>query len=235
MAILYVVATPIGNRDDITVRALRILREVTLICAEDTRVTAKLLSMHDIHTPLMSYHTHSGEKSIARIAEHLAGGGNVAVVTDAGTPGISDPGGELVGYVRAHMPEVTIAAVPGPSAVAAALSVAGIPVTPYTFYGFIPHKKGRQTLFTTIAQSPHAAVVYESPHRLHKTLEALATHMPERGVVVVRELTKMFESVVQGTATEVLAYFTAHADEERGEIVIIVAPHEWQMTLRGVI
>lgn len=254
MATFYVIGTPIGNLEDITLRALRILGEVDLILCEDTRVTRKLLERHNIKTRCESYHMHSDDSKIESILEMLGGYGeagekdgkrndtatpkNIALVSDAGTPGISDPGSHLVGQIRAKFAEqiasgeIKIEAVPGPSAVTAALSVAGIECSKFTFLGFLPHKKGRETLFKEIAAmtsgsekttTERPAIFYESPHRIMKTLESLAEHLPAgQKIVIVRELTKIYEEIVRGTPAEVAAHFEKNAEKVRGEFVVIV-------------
>lgn len=221
---LYVVATPIGNLEDITLRALRILKEVDLVLCEDTRVTKKLLNHYGVTTPVLSYHEHSGRAKEEKVFSALAEGSDVALVSDAGTPGISDPGGRLVAHARERFGEgVTVVAVPGPSALAAAVSVAGLPVSDFLFLGFLPHKKGRETLFKEIAASKRTVVFYESPHRLMKTLGSLAVHLASnRRIVVLKELTKIHEEAVSGTAEEVEAYFKKHSDKVRGEFVLAV-------------
>jgi 16S rRNA (cytidine1402-2'-O)-methyltransferase len=222
---LSVVATPIGNLGDITLRALETLRQADLIAAEDTRVTAKLLAKYDIKKPLVIYHARSGKIAGERILRELGDGARVALVTDAGTPGISDPGSELVRQVRDRLPGVRIESVPGPSALSAALSIAGAPTHEFLFLGFLPHKKGRETLFKEIAETTRAVVLYESPHRIEKTLASLTKVLSEdRRVSILRELTKLHESVVEGTAQEVATYFATHEDEVRGEFVVIVWP-----------
>lgn len=223
--VLSVVATPIGNLGDITIRALQTLRDADAIACEDTRVTAKLLTRYDIQKPLLVYHAQSGKLSATRILSQLGEGKRVALVTDAGTPGISDPGSELVRLVRdTFREEVSIEVIPGASAVTAALSIAGVPTNEFTFLGFLPHKKGRQTLFAHIATMDHTAVFYESPHRIEKALASLAEVLPEeRRVMVFRELTKMHEQVVEGNAREVMEHFAGHPGEVRGEFVVIVS------------
>lgn len=222
---LSVVATPIGNLGDITIRALETLRQADVIACEDTRVTAKLLAKYSIEKPLVIFHAQSGKGATERILSLLGEEKRVALVTDAGTPGISDPGNELVAQVRARVPDARIESVPGPSALAAALSIAGAPTHEFLFLGFLPHKKGRQTLFKEIAELERAVVFYESPHRIEKALASLAEVLPEeRAVTVARELTKMHESLVQGSAQEVATYFADHQDQVRGEFVVIVAP-----------
>lgn len=226
MGTLSVVATPIGNLGDITLRAIDTLKNADAIACEDTRVTAKLLARYGIEKPLLVYHAQSGKLAASRILSLLGEGKQIALVTDAGTPGISDPGSELVSEVRARLgSEVRIEAIPGPSALTAALSIAGVPVHEFVFLGFLPHKKGRQTLFKEIVESSRTMVFYESPHRIGKALASLAETLPEeRTVTVLRELTKLHESVVQGSAQEVVAHFIARPQEERGEFVVVVSP-----------
>jgi len=251
MPIFSVVATPIGNLEDITLRALDVLRNVDLILCEDTRVTKRLLDRHDIRQPTLSYHAHSKISRTADIIRQLREGKNIALVSDAGTPGISDPGAELVKRIRQELAEelksgsVKIETIPGPSALTAALSIAGVPCADFTFLGFLPHKKGRETLFKEIAASDRTMVFYESPHRIMKTLQKLEEQRAgslepggrgekqEEGrkkdqkiVTVCRELTKVFEEVVSGSATEVKKYFDGHPDKVRGEFVVIVSAHK---------
>jgi 16S rRNA (cytidine1402-2'-O)-methyltransferase len=226
MGVLSIVATPIGNLGDITLRALDTLKQADAIACEDTRVSAKLLARYDIQKPLLIFHAHSGRLAGERILSLLGEGKRVALVTDAGTPGISDPGNELVRLVRDRLgSEVSIESIPGPSALAAALQIAGAPTHEFLFLGFLPHKKGRQTLFKEIAQEKRAVVFYESPHRIEKALGVLREVLtPERKISVARELTKMHESLIEGTASEVEEYFKAHPGEMRGEFVVIVWP-----------
>jgi len=221
MGKLSIVATPIGNLEDVTLRALRTLREADYIYCEDTRVTRRLCEKYEITTSLVSLNAHSEEKKIAEIISHVRNGAHVAYVSDAGTPGISDPGVRLVSAVRAA--ELPVEVVPGPSAVIAALSVAGVDTSTFTFFGFVPHKKGRQTLFATIARTQHTAVMYESPHRIIKTLESLCEHVPTRRVYLVRELTKVHEEVISGTSAEVFATLQSEPEKRKGEFVVIVA------------
>ena len=222
---LSVVATPIGNLADITLRALDALRIADLIACEDTRVTSKLLARYSIEKPLVIFHARSGSGATERILRALGEGGHVALVTDAGTPGISDPGVALVRAVRDRLPGTRIEALPGASALAAALSIAGVPTESFLYLGFLPHKKGRQTLFKEIAESERTVAFYESPHRIEKTLASLADILPEeRRVSVLRELTKIFESVVEGSPMDLGAHFTAHPDQVRGEFVVLVSP-----------
>jgi 16S rRNA (cytidine1402-2'-O)-methyltransferase len=222
---LSVVATPIGNLEDITHRALRVLRECDAILCEDTRVTKKLLARYDIHTPLISYHAHSSHTKYDAILSLLQEGKWLALVSDAGTPAVSDPGAHLVATVRRELgEEVHIEAIPGPSAVLSALSVAGSNADTFTFFGFPPHKKGRKTFFENVSVSQHTAVVFESPHRILKTLTALeASLAPTRTVTVCRELTKMHEQVVAGSANEVATWFNEHPERVRGEFVVVIS------------
>lgn len=223
-ATLSIIATPIGNMEDITLRALRVLGEADVVLCEDTRVTGKLLSKYDIHTKTMRYDAHSSEKTRADIDALLEEGKRVALVSDAGTPGISDPGTYLVAHVRERFgEEVTIEAIPGASALTAALSIAGIAAPQFLFLGFLPHKKGRQTLFEEIRDSERAVVFYESPHRIMKTLESLVAYVPERTVVIARELTKIHEEIVHNTPEELTVYLNEHPDHIRGEFVVIVS------------
>lgn len=223
---LSVVATPIGNLADITLRALDTLRAADAIACEDTRVSAKLLARYEIEKPLLIFHAQSGRQAYTRILQMLADGKRIALVSDAGTPGISDPGSALVREVRDRLGEdARIEVIPGPAAVTAALSIAGVPTDEFVFLGFLPHKKGRQTLFAEIAGSARTMVFYESPHRIEKALASLAEVLSEdRKVMIFRELTKMFESMIEGSAAEVSEYFKAHQDEVRGEFVVVVAP-----------
>ncbi|MFA5022140.1 MAG: 16S rRNA (cytidine(1402)-2'-O)-methyltransferase [Patescibacteria group bacterium] len=219
MAKLFVVATPIGNLEDITLRALRILKEVDLIACEDTRVTKKILDHYRINKPTISYHQHSQVGKIDFLIYKIKEGKNIALVSDAGTPGISDPGGLLV--KAAFDQGVMVESVPGPSALAAALSVAGLPLDRFFFLGFLPHKKGRETLLKEIVSLKYPAVFYESVHRIEKTLGQLYEFGLNREVVLCRELTKKFETVYRGSVKEVLAKLTA--DMVKGEFVVIVS------------
>lgn len=225
MGILSIVATPIGNLGDITLRALDTLKRADAIACEDTRVTSKLLTRYDISKPLLVFHARSGRLASDRILSLLGEGKHVALVTDAGTPSISDPGGMLVAEVRARLAgDVRIEAIAGPSALTAALSVSGVVADQFIFLGFLPHKKGRQTLFKEIAEEKSTVVFYESPHRIEKALTSLSEVLSEKHrVTVVREITKIHESLVTGTPTEVLAHFKERVGEQRGEFVVIVS------------
>lgn len=215
---LYIVATPIGNRSDITERAKHTLASVDVVLCEDTRVTAKLCSMLEITPTLHTFHEHTDAYKRAQIVTDLVAGKSMALVTDAGTPGISDPGGMLVADAVAA--GVQVVPIPGVSAVATALSVCGFPTARFTFVGFPPQKKGRETFFREIGEIPHTVVLYEATHRIEKTLESLGAL--GRNLCVCRELTKLHETIYRGTAAEVLAQLAKTST--KGEFVIVVAP-----------
>jgi len=224
MTKLYIVATPIGNLEDVTLRALRILKEVDVILCEDTRVTKRLLQKYDIGTTTLSYHAQSGITKVEKIFGLIEDKKNLALVSDAGTPTISDPGVLLIQQVREKFgDDVEVIAIPGASALTAALSASGISSAQFTFLGFLPHKKGRETLFKEIGESKRTIVFYESPHRIERTLESL-THVvsKDRNVVIARELTKIHEDVIFGAARKVETYFKEHSDQIKGEFVIVV-------------
>lgn len=219
---LYVVPTPIGNLEDITLRALRVLKEVDLIVAEDTRTTKKLLDHYNIVKPVKSYHAHNEHAIVAYLVEQLQQGITMAVVSDAGTPGISDPGFLLVR--EAQKANVKICALPGATAFVPALTASGLPSNNFYFEGFLPHKKGRQTRLKYLATLDCTFILYESPHRIVKNLEELILHCGEmRQACICRELTKMFEEIRPATLGELL---TAYKNDEavlKGEFVIVVA------------
>ncbi|MFA6609012.1 MAG: 16S rRNA (cytidine(1402)-2'-O)-methyltransferase [Candidatus Paceibacterota bacterium] len=222
---LYIVPTPIGNLEDMTLRAIRILKEVDLVLCEDTSVTQRLFKEYEISTPTSVFYANTGIKNIEKTLSLLLEGKQIALVSDAGTPTISDPGVLLVDRVRNELPDVKVVALPGASALITALSVSGISSANFTFYGFLPHKKGRETLFKTISESKLTSVFYESVHRIEKTLESLALILDEtRQIVIARELTKMHEEVIRGTAQEVKKYFEDNQDHIRGEFVVIIEP-----------
>ncbi|MEK7569778.1 MAG: 16S rRNA (cytidine(1402)-2'-O)-methyltransferase [Patescibacteria group bacterium] len=223
MATFYVVATPIGNLEDITLRAIRVLKEVDLILCEDTRETRKLLDAYDIKTPTLSYHARSGLSKIEKIFDLLKHGKNLALVTDAGTPGISDPGTVLVGKIRARfMNSIDVVPIPGPAALTAALSASGVPSHEFTYFGFLPHKKGRETLFREISNMKRTAVFYESKHRILKTLKSLEKFCPNKKVCIARELTKIYEEFKTGSPAELLEYLKQNPEKQKGEFVVIV-------------
>ena len=235
MSTLSVIATPIGNLEDITLRALKVLKSSDLVLCEDTRMTKRLLDRHAISVATKSYHMHSKISRTDEIIDLLKSGKNISLVSDAGTPGISDPGAELVARIRKECVDeivngdIKIVAIPGPSALTASLSIAGVPCTDFTFLGFLPHKKGRETLFKEMVASERTTVFYESPHRIMKTLDSLVEHFNgsaefiPRKVTVCRELTKVFEEIIAGTASDVKKYFETHSDKVRGEFVVIVS------------
>jgi 16S rRNA (cytidine1402-2'-O)-methyltransferase len=218
---LYVVATPIGNLEDITLRALRVLGEVDLIAAEDTRHTRKLLTHHGISRPLVSYREQNKQRQASRLLALLQGGQSIALVTDAGTPGISDPGYYLLQTLISHA--IPVVPIPGPAAVIAALSVAGLPTDRFVFEGFLPPKGGkRRQRLEALRDEPRTIVVYESPHRLLRFLQDIVTHFgPGRRVVIGRELTKRFEEISRGTASTLLEALQGHT--VRGECTVIIA------------
>lgn len=219
--ILYLVATPIGNLEDVTVRALRILKEVNLIAAEDTRRTAHLLARYAITTPTLSLHAHNERQRTARLIQRLQAGDSVAIVSDAGTPGISDPGLSLVQAAIAA--GITVEPVPGASAVLTALVGAGLPFDSFTFAGFPPSRaKARDEWLAALADEPRPVVLFEAPHRIKATLAAARVILGERHIIVGRELTKAHEEWVRGPISSVLE----RLKEPRGEFTIVFAPVE---------
>jgi 16S rRNA (cytidine1402-2'-O)-methyltransferase len=218
---LYIIATPIGNLEDITFRAIRILKEVDLILCEDTRQTKRLLSRYEIQTPTMSYHHHSKLDKINKIIILINKGKNLALVSDAGTPGISDPGNLLIKRLVDNNIDVKIVPIPGASAVISALSVSGFPTDNFIFLGFVPHKKGRQTFFENLTQEKRTAVFYESCHRIMKTLDSLIKYLPEKEIVICRELTKIYETIYRGKPEDAAKKITLN-NEVKGEFVIIL-------------
>lgn len=224
---LYVVATPIGNLEDITMRALRIFGEVDYILCEDTRTTRKLLDRYEIKTSTFSYHQHSGAGKVDQLVRWLEEGKNLALVSDAGTPGISDPGAPLIAAIRvAFGAEAKIEGIPGPSAVITALSISGWPVDRFSFLGFLPHKKGRQTMIKDILASEYPVAVYESKHRILKLMEELDSFSSaakiKLEVMLGRELTKMFESCYFGTPSELATRLKSETDMGKGEFVVLI-------------
>lgn len=224
MSNLFVIATPIGNLEDITLRALRVLKDVDLILCEDTRHTKILLEKYSISKPLLSYHHHSKLDKMEEIARMLNENKKIALVSDAGTPGISDPGNLLIKYLIQKNINADIVPIPGPSGVAAALSVSGFQTDKFIFMGFVPHKKGRKTFFENIKSADETVIFYESPHRIEKTLKNMTEILPDRNVVICRELTKMFESIYRGKPEEI----TKIIDHEqvKGEFIVVVSKHK---------
>ncbi|MDG1022958.1 MAG: 16S rRNA (cytidine(1402)-2'-O)-methyltransferase [Flavobacteriaceae bacterium] len=217
---IYLIPTPIGNLEDITLRAIRLLNEVDLILAEDTRVSSKLLKHFEIDTPYQSFHMHNEHKKVQSVLNQLKGGKSIALISDAGTPGISDPGFLMV---RGALKEgVEVQCLPGPTALIPALVQSGIPCDRFIFEGFLPPKKGRQTRLEQMAQEERTQVFYESPHKLLKTLDQLRIHFgADRSLAVVREISKLYESTFRGTIEEGLQFFQSHPP--KGEFVIVVA------------
>ncbi len=225
MSKFYVIATPIGNMGDITQRAIETLKSVDLILCEDTRETKKILDKYNINKPTMSYHAQSKLSKTDKIFELLEAGKDLALVSDAGTPGISDPGAMLVSQIKNDINlrhSVDVIPIPGASAVITALSASGLPTHEFTFLGFLPHKKGRETLFKEIRDAKRTFAFYESPHRILKTLESLVKFCPDKKVCVARELIKIYEEFKNGTSAEVLEYFTKNKDKVRGEFTVLV-------------
>ncbi len=217
---LYLVPTPIGNLDDITLRAIKVLKEVDLILAEDTRTSGKLLKHFDINTHMQSHHMHNEHKTVNNLIQRLQGGDTIALISDAGTPAISDPGFLLTRACVEHNIEVDC--LPGATAFVPALVNSGLPNDKFVFEGFLPVKKGRQTRLKFLAEESRTIIFYESPHKLIKTLTNFVEYFGEdRQVSVSRELTKLYEETIRGTATEVLEHYTNKPP--KGEIVIVVA------------
>ena len=220
---LFIVPTPLGNLKDITLRSLEVLQTVDVILCEDTRTSSKLLTHYNIHKPLYAYHQHNEHKIVVSLADQLEAGKKMALITDAGTPGISDPAFLLVRECARR--DIRVESLPGATAFVPALVNSGIPVNRFVFEGFLPLKKGRQTLMKKLAVEERTIVLYESPLRLVKTLNELISYLgPERQCCVSRELTKMFEENKRGSLQEVSAYYTAKPP--KGEIVIVVAGFE---------
>ena len=216
---LYLVPTPIGNLEDITHRALRILNEVDLILAEDTRTSGKLLKHYEIKKPLQSFHAHNEHGQLQKMIQKMEEGAVIALITDAGTPAISDPGYLLVRECIAN--ELKVECLPGATAFVPALVNSGLPADRFVFEGFLPHKKGRQTRLKELAEESRTIILYESPHRLLKSLQQLAEYLgEERRACVSRELTKIYEENVRGTLKELYEHYTANT--LKGEIVLVV-------------
>jgi 16S rRNA (cytidine1402-2'-O)-methyltransferase len=224
MSKFYVVATPIGNMGDITLRALEVLKSVDLILCEDTRMTKRLLDKYSINKPTMSYHAQSKLSKTDKIFELLEEGKNLALVSDAGTPGISDPGAMLVSQIKDKFEDsVEVIPIPGATALITALSASGLPTHEFTFLGFLPHKKGRETLFKEIALEKRTMVFYESPHRILKTLESLNKFCPDKKVCIARELTKIYEEFKTDSPNELFEYLTKNPVKQKGEFTVLVA------------
>lgn len=219
MSKLYVVPTPVGNLEDMTMRAVRVLNEVDLILAEDTRTSSVLLKHFDIHTPMTSHHKFNEHKTVEHLVERIQQGTTVALISDAGTPAISDPGFLLVRACVAH--DVDVECLPGATAFVPALVNSGLPNDRFCFEGFLPQKKGRQTKFKELAVEERTMIFYESPFRIVKTLEQMAEYWgAERKVSVSREISKKFEETVRGTLSELIVHFTENPP--KGEFVMVV-------------
>ncbi len=226
MSKFFVVATPIGNMEDITLRALGTLKSVDLVLCEDTRETKKILQKYDIHTPTLSYHIRSGLAKVEKIFQLLEEGKNLALVSDAGTPTISDPGAILISKIIDNSNlryRVDVIPIPGPSALIAALSASGLPTHEFTFLGFLPRKKGRETIFKEIAESKRTMVFYESPHRILKTLESLVKFCPDKKVCLAREMTKIYEEFKTGSPSEIFEYLAKNPIKQKGELTVLVS------------
>lgn len=220
---LYIVPTPVGNLEDITLRALRVLKEADLILAEDTRTSGQLLKHFDIRRPMLSYHKFNEHQTVAHIVERLMSGENIAVISDAGTPGISDPGFLIAR--EASRAGVEVSCLPGATAFVPALVASGLPCDKFCFEGFLPQKKGRHTRLQQLTEETRTMVFYESPHRVVKALQQFVEAFgPERPAAACREISKIHEEVLRGSLSELLTHFTEHAP--RGEFVLIVGGEE---------
>ncbi|MBN2087579.1 16S rRNA (cytidine(1402)-2'-O)-methyltransferase [Candidatus Peregrinibacteria bacterium] len=216
---LYIIATPIGNLDDLSFRAVEVMKSVDLIACEDTRHSGILLKHYNIDKPRLSFHSHSGDAKVIKILAHLQGGDDVALISDAGTPGISDPGYTLISAALDLNYEVI--PIPGPSAVITALCASGLPTDKFLYLGFLPVKKGRQTIFKKIADSEYTVVFYESPHRLKKTLVQIKEYLnPDSKVVIAKELTKIYEHFYRGNIDEIIKEIP---EKPKGEYVIMIS------------
>ena len=218
MGQLFVVGTPIGNLEDMTLRAISTLQNVNLILAEDTRNSKKLLNAHNIDSKMISYHDHSSEKEIKKIVDLLLEGKDLALISDAGTPTISDPGYGLIRECIKN--DITIIPIPGVSSITAAMSVSGLPSDSFTFIGFLPQKKGRLKKINQLQALDNTIILFESPFRLEKTLNQLLEHLGNRTVVVGRELTKLYEEVIRGNLKDIIVHFSK--SKIKGEIVVMI-------------
>jgi len=226
ITMLYIVATPIGNLEDITLRAISVLGSADFILAEDTRVTRVLLDRYNIRVPVISYHQHSKIQKVDHIIDLLREDKKLALVTDAGTPGINDPGNFLVSKVLEALSDCKVVPIPGPNAAITALSVSGFPMDKFVYLGFPPHKKGRQTFFKRIGQIEETVVFYESKYRVMKALEELrgVSKIESRSVMIARELTKQFETIYRGTLDQIEMEMKANKNSTLGEFVVVISP-----------
>ncbi len=215
---LYVVATPIGNLEDITLRAIRILKEADYILAEDTRHSGILLKKYEITKPMLSFHSHSHDGQIENILRLLKEGKSLALISDAGTPGISDPGYVLI--KKAIENDVQVTVIPGPSAVIMAIVSSGLPSHRFLYLGYLPLKKGRKTMISSLKENPHTVVFYEAPHRIVRTLKEVYEQLGERRVAICREMTKMFEEIFRGSLGEAIKHF--ESKKPKGEFTVVI-------------
>ena len=216
---LYIVSTPIGNLEDITLRALRTLKEVDYIAAEDTRHSRILLDKYEIKTQMLSYHSYSSDAKVQKLVGLLKEGKTVALISDAGTPGISDPAYTLI--KSALEEKIQIVPIPGASSLLAAIVTTGLPMNQFLYLGFIPVKKGRQTLLKELAEEKRTIIIFESPHRILKTLSQLSEYLPDRKIAICREMTKLHEEIFRGTMEEAIEHFTNK--KPKGEFVLVIA------------
>lgn len=221
---LFVVATPIGNLKDVSFRTLDILKETDFILCEDTRITGRLLSNYKIKNELISFNARTEERKIEFVVKRILNGESAAIVSDSGTPGISDPGVRLVNEI--HKNEITVSGIPGPNAAITALSISGLPTDSFVFEGFLPQKKGRQKKLTALSEEERTIILYESVYRIEKLLNELNEFMPERFLFIGRELTKMFEEYWTGIPQDIL--FLLKDKKIKGEFVVVIAPKNWK-------
>lgn len=222
---LYIVSTPIGNLKDITLRALETLREVDEIICEDKRVTSILLKHYDISKPLAAMNAFNESKLIPAVIEKLQVGKNIALVSDAGTPTISDPGSRLINEVIKN--SISVSSIPGANAFVAALSISGLPTDSIIFEGFLPQKKGRQKKLLSLLDEERTVIIYESPYRIEKLMNEICGYESERFIVICREITKMFEERIAGSAKELCNHFSLK--KPKGEFVVLIAPKSWKV------
>jgi 16S rRNA (cytidine1402-2'-O)-methyltransferase len=228
MTNLYVVGTPIGNLKDITLRAIETLSMVNIVICEDTRVTGKLLNHLNLSKKMISLNAFNEKQDLQKIISKISEVSNVALVSDAGTPTISDPGCRLVRFIRENYPEIKIEVIPGPSALISALSISGVPASDFVFLGFLPHKKGRETSLNNLVSIKSTVVLYESNHRILKLLESLKNKIGNRKLIIARELTKKFEETIEGNAGDVFSILNSKPEKQKGEFVVVVFPQGFE-------
>ncbi len=217
---LYIVSTPIGNLEDITLRAIRTLKEVDFIVAEDTRHSGILLKKYDIQTRMLSFHSYSPDSQLQKLTELLKQGKSLALISDAGTPGISDPGYLLIKTAVEN--NIPLTAIPGPSALVTAVVASGLPANRFLYLGYLPLKKGRKTMIESLKENPYTIIFYESPHRIVRTLKEIYHSFGDRDVAICREMTKMFEEIFRGKLNEAVSHFEKH--RPRGEFTVVISP-----------